>query len=131
MLVFLVGKTHRKMGVRMKKILILGVFILFSCQDPTTSESSSAVDRDSESDDDSYSITCTSTTNPTYNSDAKTIIDTYCVQCHASYSDYSGAAREADDIAEEVDAGTMPPGGGLAAQEIDTLIQWYACGKHQ
>jgi uncharacterized membrane protein len=66
-----------------------------------------------------------------------------CVACHDSsksggarasapvgidFDTFDAAQANADEAANEVEAGTMPPGGGLSEQEKADLITWARCG---
>ncbi|MEQ1564290.1 MAG: hypothetical protein ABMA64_01545 [Myxococcota bacterium] len=71
---------------------------------------------------------------------AASVLITYCDACHAeraadrhgapasvTFDTADQAADWADRIAARVDAGDMPPGGGVTEQDVASLDVWLEC----
>jgi uncharacterized membrane protein len=69
-----------------------------------------------------------------------------CTVCHAStvsgaaragapadinFDSYTDAVMDADRALSEVESGSMPPGGGLTADEKTQIIDWASCDTPQ
>lgn len=69
-----------------------------------------------------------------------------CTSCHATtltgasragapsdinYDNYDDAVADADRAQSEVEAGAMPPGGGLTSAERDQIVVWASCDTPQ
>lgn len=79
----------------------------------------------------------------TWASVGQPILLTHCTSCHSSalsgearrgapegvdLDSLSGARDQADQLVARVDAGEMPPAGGMSAAEIAALHAWVDCG---
>ena len=77
--------------------------------------------------------------NPTYDTDIKPILSSYCVSCHKGSSasagiklnTYADAVANASAMKTTVDAGTMPPSGALSADLVTTIDNWVNNGTPQ
>jgi len=69
-----------------------------------------------------------------------------CTNCHSSslsgasragapsdinFDKYDDAVMDADRAKSEVEAGAMPPGGGLSADEKAQIVDWASCDTPQ
>ncbi len=74
---------------------------------------------------------CTTSPIPTYSGSAAVILANNCSSCHhgTQFASYTGAFADANNIASQVSAGTMPQGYTLSANDKNTLVQWVACGS--
>ncbi len=79
----------------------------------------------------------------TWCADVKPIMEQYCTSCHAStlsgsarqgapnsvdLDTYAGVRQSADRVVARMDAGSMPPGGGVPTDQIATVAAWQAQG---
>lgn len=79
----------------------------------------------------------------TWDTVGRPVLQTWCTPCHSSalapefrsdappgvdFDSYAGVAPWADRIAARVSSGTMPPSGGLPAEDAERLLAWLGCG---
>jgi len=79
----------------------------------------------------------------TYTADIKTVLDSRCISCHASslqgaarngapagvnFDTYNAAVASGNRANVRIQAGTMPPAGGIPQSERDLFQQWIDQG---
>jgi hypothetical protein len=65
---------------------------------------------------------------PSYNGGIGAVLDGKCVNCHASYKTYKGAAADGKRIVASIIKGTMPPGPDLLPEQKDMFEAWLDDG---
>lgn len=88
-------------------------------------------------------VDCQATTVPKY---AEMTAWTKCTNCHSTtlsgptragapatinFDKYDEAVMDADRAKSEVETGSMPPGGGLSAEEKAQIVEWASCDTPQ
>ncbi len=73
-----------------------------------------------------YSATCSSAVS--YSVDVKPLIQSSCVGCHSSYSNYSSLKSSSSSVRSSVIDGSMPKGTSLSDAQKDKIICWIDAG---
>lgn len=79
----------------------------------------------------------------TYENDIKSIMTAYCLRCHSvsnqgadrngapadvNFDSYQDVTANAERASTKISAGTMPPGGGLPAEDRALFLAWIEDG---
>ena len=63
-----------------------------------------------------------------WDSYAEPLFDHRCAPCHAGYSSYEIVEQDQNRIASKIEAGAMPPDGGLPPEDRRRVLAWIDRG---
>lgn len=75
----------------------------------------------------SYTPDCSST--KSYSLDVKPLMQSYCVSCHSSYSNYTSVKSSASSIRSSIVSGSMPKGTSLTDDQKNKIVCWIDAGS--
>ncbi len=99
----------------MKKVaflLIFFTFLFYDCKKKVTTKA--------------YEPTCNGT--KSYANDVKPLVQSYCVNCHSSYSTYSGIKSAGSSVRSSIVNGSMPKNSSLSSDQKDAIVCWIDAG---
>ena len=70
----------------------------------------------------------TTGTTISFANDVQPLINSYCVNCHSSYSSYNGVYSGRSGIKSTIANGSMPKGTSMSTDQKNTVIGWVDGG---